>query len=169
MDRHRKMQLLELADLVQTERANMLRYAYYRIGNAEDARDILQDVYLSVHTRIEEGKNIKVLNLKNYLFCTLANNCADYLLNRSKHKTVNIDTESDVEDLPPDYTEEDYARVSKVLATLPEEQAEIIRLHIYAAKSFVDIAAILVLPLSTVKSRFIYGLRKLRKQLTLDH
>ena len=169
MDRHRKMQLLELADLVQTERANMLRYAYYRIGNAEDARDILQDVYLSVHTRIEEGKNIKVLNLKNYLFCTLANNCADYLLNRSKHKTVNVDTEPDVEDLPPDYTEEDYARVSKVLTTLPEEQAEIIRLHIYAAKSFVDIAAILVLPLSTVKSRFIYGLRKLRKQLTLDH
>ena len=67
--------------------------------------------------------------------------------------------------MPNEYTEKDYARVTMVLATLPDEQAEVIRLRIYAEKSFVEIAAILALPLSTVKSRFIYGLKKMRMKI----
>ena len=75
----------------------------------------------------------------------------------------------DVADSPSYYNEEDYARITRMLGLLPEEQAEVIRMRIYANKSFVEIAAILALPISTVKSRLIYGLNKLRKQLNAEH
>lgn len=165
MDRQRKTQLIELTHLMQTERADMLRYACYRLGNIEEARDVLHDVYINIHTQICNDSGVKILNLRSYLFRTLANSCVDRLQSRSKMAVVNIDEVPDIVNTPEEYTEKDYIRITNMLATLPEEQAEVIRLRIYANKSFVEIATILAVPLSTVKSRFIYGLNKLRKQL----
>ena len=160
-----KTQLMQLADLMQAERSNMLRYACYRLGDPEEAADVLQDVYISVHTQIYNDDSVKILNLKSYLFRSLSNHCIDRLQNRSKRIVLSIDTVHDIADVSEEYSEADYVRVTKMLALLPEEQAEVIRLRIYGGKSFVDIAAILALPLSTEKSRFIYGLNKLRKYM----
>ena len=48
---------------------------------------------------------------------------------------------------------------------IPEEQAEVIRLRIYGSNSFADVAEILSIPLPTVKSRFLYGLDKIRRAM----
>lgn len=165
MDQRTEPQLTQLAELMQTECSNMLRYACCRLGDREEARDALQDVYLSVHSQICGDHGIRILDLKSYFFRTLANHCIDRLQSRAKTTLISLDDVPDVADMPNEYTEKDYARVTMVLATLPDEQAEVIRLRIYAEKSFVEIAAILSLPLSTVKSRFIYGLKKMRMKI----
>ena len=47
--------------------------------------------------------------------------------------------------------------------TLPEEQAETIRLRYYGDKSFQEIADIFGVALSTAKSRFRYGMEKIKQ------
>ena len=49
------------------------------------------------------------------------------------------------------------------LDRLPKEQAEVIRLHTFASLRFTEIAQTLQLPASTVKSRFHYGIERLKK------
>ena len=59
--------------------------------------------------------------------------------------------------------EREFRLISTLLAGIPEEQAEVIRLRIHGNNSFSDIAAILDIPVTTAKSRFQYGIEKIRK------
>lgn len=58
---------------------------------------------------------------------------------------------------------EEYERIAGLLATLPEEQAEVIRLKTADSLTFARIAEITGSTEATVKSRFRYGIGKLRK------
>ena len=51
------------------------------------------------------------------------------------------------------------------MALLPDEQSEVIRLRIYGDRQFDEIASICNIPLTTAKSRFRYGIDKLREAL----
>ena len=119
----------KLADAFKAERPHLLRYACYRLGNEDDAKDVLQDTFLRLHTRIADADDLQINNLRSYIFRTLTNVCA------------------------------------KWQTEIPDKQAEVIRLRIYGDNSFAEVAEILSLPLPTVKSRFLYGLEKLRKGL----
>ena len=59
----------------------------------------------------------------------------------------------------------DKSYIAGYMAGKQEEQAEVIRLRIYGNNNFADVAEILSLPLPTVKSRFLYGLEKIRKAM----
>jgi RNA polymerase sigma-70 factor (ECF subfamily) len=76
-----------------------------------------------------------------------------------------LDARLDIADLPTESNDADYQRIAQLLEEIPEEQAEVIRLRIYGNNSFADVAEILSLPLPTVKSRFLYGLEKIRKAM----
>lgn len=83
-----------------------------------------------------------------------------------KVHTVSIDGSMDVPDAgTEEFQEEEFRRIDRLMATLPEEQAEVIRLRVYGNNSFADIADILSTPLPTIKSRFLYGLTKLRRAI----
>ena len=58
---------------------------------------------------------------------------------------------------------EEYERIAGLLATLPEEQAEVIRLNTSDSLTFARIAELTGSTEATVKSRFRYGIGKLRK------
>ena len=60
--------------------------------------------------------------------------------------------------------EREFRLISTLLAGIPEEQAEVIRLRIHGNNSFSDIAAILDIPVTTAKSRFQYGIEKSEKE-----
>jgi RNA polymerase sigma-70 factor (ECF subfamily) len=55
--------------------------------------------------------------------------------------------------------------VSRLLMSIPETEAEVICLRAYSELAFADIAQALRSPVSTVKSRFRYGIEKLRRLL----
>jgi RNA polymerase sigma-70 factor (ECF subfamily) len=78
---------------------------------------------------------------------------------------IPLDARLDRAELPTESNEADYQRIAQLLAEIPEEQAEVIRLRIYGNNSFADVAEILSLPLPTVKSRFLYGLEKIRRAM----
>ena len=99
MDQRTEPQLTQLAELMQTECSNMLRYACCRLGDREEARDALQDVYLSVHSQICGDHGIRILDLKSYFFRTLANHCIDRLQSRAKTTLISLDDVPDVADM----------------------------------------------------------------------
>ena len=154
----------ELAEVFKTERPRLLRYACYRMADSDDAEDVLQETFLKLHARLSDAESGKINDLPSYLFRTLANLCTKWQANASRIKTVPLDTRVDVADTAPDkQNEDDYKRIALLLTEIPDEQAEVIRLRIYGDNSFAQVAKILSLPLPTVKSRFLYGLEKLRR------
>lgn len=82
-----------------------------------------------------------------------------------KYKTIPLDTRLDMAISSTESSEADYQRIAQLLMEIPEDQAEVIRLRIYGDNSFADVAEILSLPLPTVKSRFLYGLEKIRRAM----
>ena len=154
----------ELAEVFKAERPRLLRYACYRMAGSDDAEDVLQETFLKLHARLSYTDGGQINDLPSYLFRTLANVCTKWQTNASRIKTVPLDTRVDVADTVPDkQNEDDYKRIALLLKEIPDEQAEVIRLRIYGDNSFAQVAEILSLPLPTVKSRFLYGLEKLRR------
>ena len=45
----------EIAALMESERPHLLRYACYRLGNADDAEDAVQDIFLQLHTKRQDA------------------------------------------------------------------------------------------------------------------
>lgn len=156
--------LSELVRVIGMERDALLTYACYRLGNRSDAEDVLHDCYLRLHERFTDGQEGAKLNIRNYVFRSLSNLCTDRLADRTRHLTVDLG-QQDVEETDTDNRESEYCRITSVLNKIPEEQAEVIRLRMYGNRSFAEISNILQVPLSTVKSRFLYGIEKIRKAM----
>lgn len=160
----------ELTDVFKAERPRLLKYARYRLGNNDDAEDVLQDVFLKLHTRLSNTDGFQINDLRSYLFRTLTNVCTKCQSKASRLKTVPLDEKMDLADTMANSKDEaDYRRIAQLLTEIPEEQAEVIRLRIYGDNSFAEVAEILSLPLPTVKSRFLYGIEKLRRATIQKH
>ena len=146
--------------LFKEERLRLLQYACYRTGDIEDARDAVQEAMAKI---LEHGGRVD--NPKGYLYRSVSNACMDIVRMKGRMMTVELDMVAQlVQDEPEDFSQE-YQRINLLLNLIPEEQSEVIRLRYYADKSFAEIAGILELPLPTVKSRFLYGLEKMRKAM----
>lgn len=156
--------LSELVRVIGMEREALLTYACYRLGNRSDAEDVLHDCYLRLHERFTDGQEGAKMNIRNYVFRSLSNLCTDRLADRTRHLTVDLG-QQDVEETDTDNRESEYCRITSVLDKIPEEQAEVIRLRMYGNRSFAEISNILQVPLSTAKSRFLYGIEKIRKAM----
>lgn len=72
-------------------------------------------------------------------------------------------SQADADDSGDQELREEYERIAGLLATLPEEQAEVIRLKTSDSLTFARIAELTGSTEATVKSRFRYGIGKLRK------
>ena len=165
MNQENNITMNKLAEHLRREQPHLMRYACYRLGDADDAKDALQDAYLKVCGKLSNEKSSEVKDWRNYIFRTLSNICASRLSLSSRLKMIPLDARLEMADLPAESNEADYQRIAQLLVEIPEEQAEVIRLRIYGNNSFADVAEILSLPLPTVKSRFLYGLEKIRKAM----
>jgi len=165
MNTENDIKMKELAEHFRQEQPHLMRYACYRLGDTDDAKDALQDVFLKISARLFDEKSVEVRDWRNYIFRALSNLCSSRLTALGKLRTIPLDARLDIADLPTESNDADYQRIAQLLAEIPEEQAEVIRLRIYGNNSFADVAEILSLPLPTVKSRFLYGLEKIRKAM----
>lgn len=162
MNEQNNIKLHQIAEVLRLERPNLLRYACYRLGDKSDAEDALQDLFLKLYSRFSNDE-LQIQNLKSYIFSSFSNLCTSRLSQSSHLNTIPLDIRFDKADSTTNEYEDEYERIVILLKRIPEEQAEVIRLRIYGNNSFAEIAEMLSLPLPTVKSRFLYGLDKLRQ------
>jgi len=152
----------ETEQMMEAERNGLLQYACYRLGNIEDAEDAVQDVFVKMQQRLTE-KREDIKNLTAYLYRTLANLCISRQREAKRTLTIPIDGLPDPIEPETENFEQEFRRINQLLSEIPDEQAEVIRLRFFGDKSFPEIADILSIPLTTAKSRFAYGLEKIKR------
>jgi RNA polymerase sigma-70 factor (ECF subfamily) len=151
-----------------------IRGAIYRVlGSEDDARDLAQEAFLKAYGALGSFK--REARFSSWLYQIALNLCRDRLRRRRGKVHVSLD-EMDEENGPrlrqrgPSALElveaSDLSRVvADAVATLPDEQREVIVLKEYQELTFLEISEVLDLPVSTVKTRLYRGLGQLRQNL----
>jgi RNA polymerase sigma factor (sigma-70 family) len=153
-----------LARIYEKYKTDMLVLAMALLNDKSAAEDIMHDVFLSFVINID--KFGLTGSLKGYLLTCLANRVRN--LNKAKHQQgVELDTPEPVSsgsDEPPRaiMCNEQLQQLSNATAQLPYDQREVIMLHFQAGMTFRNIGKSLGISANTAKSRYRYGLDKLR-------
>ena len=156
-----KITTQQLGEWVDEWQDALFRYAFFRVGNRADAEDIVQDAFLKAASVPAAIKNPKA-----YLFRTVTNGCIDSL--KRKSKLLPIEQQMTAPSQSEEFeAQQEQQRIAQLLGRLPDKQAEVIRLHIHANLKFTEIAEVLEIPATTVKSRFTSGIERL-KQLFIN-
>ena len=140
-----------------------------RLGSSEaQAEELVQDVMLTVWRKAALFDRRKAA-ASTWLF-TIARNRRIDILRREKYPELDPEDPALVpdEEVQPDdavIMAERKAEVQSALATLPEEQVELVKLAFYKGWSHSEIAKETGLPLGTVKSRLRLSFTRLKEAL----
>lgn len=154
--------------LVRRYQAAVCRIAYRISGNAEESRDIAQEVFLRAHEALPRW--IFRARFFTWLYQTTLN-CARSA--RRKWRRVDF-----VEDLPPNAAnlsessaetrmldEETHRNLRRALGRLPERQREVVILRIYEKLSVRDAAEAMGCREGTVKALLNKAIRRLAMEM----
>lgn len=141
----------------------LYRYAYYKLGSKEDAQDVVQEVFINLYQSLK--KSGKIENVRAYLYKSVSNKCITIINRKSKLAEMSPLHENIVEENPQPIV--DFKLIKQMLNEIPNEQSEVICLKIMEEMKFSEIADLLSEPLTTVKSRFKYGMDKLKEIVKL--
>ena len=157
-----------LDELYDLAAADVYRLALWRTGSAEDAEDVVQDVFVRV---AEQGHRLAAVRCPRTWLLTVAHRCAIDLCRRNRRRQADPVDETPYLTAPtpnPDRGIEARA-LSRLIARLPEKQREVILLRHFADCTFADIGRITGVPTFTAASRHRLAVAKLRHLLEKKH
>ena len=128
---------------------SQVHFAKKIVGSEEDAKDIVQEIFLKIWNSNPEFPN--EIAFKSYLYISTRNSCIDFL--RKKRSTpadmelaVNIE-----EEVNEAMREEAFRLLDKAIETLPAQTRRILRLTL-SGNSVNEIASTLKITVNTVKT-----------------
>jgi RNA polymerase sigma-70 factor (ECF subfamily) len=147
---------------------NLLLLAMSLLNDRTASEEVVHDVFVSFVKGLD---NFRLTgSLKSYLMTCVANHARNW--NKAEHRRSNpgADPERAFAGCAQGPLEliicnEQMERLSNVLAKLPFEQREVVMMHLHASMTFRDIAGTLQISPNTAKSRYRYGIDKLRSLL----
>jgi RNA polymerase sigma-70 factor (ECF subfamily) len=131
------------------------------LGNEADARDATQDAFVTAWRGV---RSLKFAERFDAWLQRVTVNAARQTIRAGRRRRVREIASSTVVALaerPADPARDDAAVLDAALATLPVEQRSILVLHHLEGHSLAEIAAILVVPVGTAKSR-LFAARRAR-------
>jgi len=155
----------------------LYRYFLRTSGSADDAEDLLQDLFVKLLVKIgdyhHEGR------FDNWLFCVAANLVRDHFRRRQRSvRTVPMQTNGGIGTVSPAEavssgprpeerleTKEQLDRLQQALGRLEPRESEIILLRHYGGLSFKEIAEHFQVPIGTALARVHRGRKKLNNML----
>lgn len=142
------------------------------LGNAADAEEVIQDVFVQIWTKAgkfdaEKGQPF------HWVLTLTRNRCIDGLRARQRRSRFMVDTQGELE---PDQAvepepveaplmEDDNAMIQSVVNNLPKDQRQAIEMAFFGGMTHQEIAESLSEPLGTIKARIRRGMLKLRETL----
>ncbi len=158
-----------LRRLYEKYRVYLLRLAAALLADKHMAEDVVHDVFL----RLVQSADRLTLSgsLKSYLRTCVVNGVRNKARAAKIRAVVSLE-EADIAAADTDGSsqwiilKEESRRIHQALAQLPDEQREVIALHLYGEMKFCEIAGLQEVSIKTIQSRYRYGLEKLR--LLLD-
>lgn len=142
------------------------------LGRDEEAKDATQETFLSAYRNLSKFRGES--KFSSWIYRIAINICNTKLRSRAKgvlsleeQKDLNgFEVAADLGDLSDNIQQEQVAaHVKRALQGLPPEMRQVIVMKEYEGLKFAEIAEILGIPLSTVKTRMYAGLCELRKRL----
>ena len=171
-----------IAAAVESQQGRLRRFIRRRVGDAEEAEDILQDVFYELVLAYRLMQPVE--HLGAWLFRVARNRITDLLRKKKAQRlpsgavAVEDGEELSLEDLlpsPADGPEAAYARgvlleeLEAALDELPEEQRDVFVAHELEGRSFKEMSAQTGVGVSTLLSRKRYAVLHLRRRLEAIH
>ena len=165
-------------DLLVLRWDRKIQGAIYRLmGSEEEARDLCQEAFLKAYRGLGGFKG--EAKFSSWLYQIALNLCRDRMRRRRGRVMVSLDAlEADAQgqilrdegastqDLVEAHDMQQ--RVRAAVMALPDDQREVIVLKEYEGLTFQEIAEVLGLPVSTVKTRLYRGLDRMRERLVSE-
>lgn len=157
-----------LEDAYDRYALSLYRYAYSILGSPDDAEDAVQDVFI----RLARDRKLlsRIRSIKAYLLTATRNSA--YSLLRAQRQRDSLtdglmwDIEPPASGIAESFVESTVLR--EAMEDLPIEQREVLVLKAYEGLTFREIAQVSGASVSTVTSRYQYGIAKLRHALGED-
>jgi RNA polymerase sigma-70 factor, ECF subfamily len=142
---------------------SLYRFIVSRLPDPDDADDILQEVFLRIHTRLETVRDMD--KLESWIYQIARNSITDYY--RSRRKLVELAADLPVED---EHHEEDASEslapsIQEIVQALPDPYREALILTEYQGLSQKELADRLGISLSGAKSRVQRARQKIKDVL----
>ena len=143
----------------------LLKLAIALLNDVGLAEDVLNDTFVSFTEAT--GKIRLTGNLKSFLSTCVANHARNVYRQRKRKKTVGLDEvlQTDAKMCEPGQSiifAEEYQLLQNAMDQLAYEQRETVILHCYNGLRFRQIARLQNISVNTAKSRYRYGISKLR-------
>jgi RNA polymerase sigma-70 factor, ECF subfamily len=149
----------EVDHLYQQHGRALLLFALVIAGDRGRAQDAVHQVFLKM---LEGGNLRQIADAKAYLFASVRNAVSN--VRKVEERNVVIDEESAWFEPPHrDYTAE--LNLRRALGALPEDQRQVVVLHVWGELTFLQIAEVLEISSNTTASRYRYALAKLRESM----
>jgi RNA polymerase sigma-70 factor (ECF subfamily) len=164
--------------LVRRHETMIYNYCLRMTRNSSDARDLLQEVFLSVYRHLPSYRGEG--QFKGWMMRIAANKTMDLLRIRQRSPKTSSDDaagEAVLQWQAPEYHNPDHAyeqntdnqRIRELLQSLPAEQRLVVELKFFQHFTFEEIAFQTSVPVNTVKSRLYASLQKLKDSLEECH
>ncbi|MDT8391534.1 MAG: RNA polymerase sigma factor [Lentisphaeria bacterium] len=167
----------DLVKVVREYETPLLRYVARLIGSRYDeARDVVQDVFLKLHKHMTTPGQADIGNMRGWLYRVAHNLAMDYGRGRKRRQTLENTALSDPSVLEKtrggklddarDIEKKEAAQVAlRAVDRLPEEQKNVVLLKIIQGFTLKEISGMTGLKIGTVNYRLTQGLRTLAAQL----
>jgi RNA polymerase sigma-70 factor, ECF subfamily len=145
------------------------------LGRDEDARDVCQETFLAAFRNLSKFRGDA--KFSSWIYRIALNACHSRLRKNGGVSEYSLDVEDEdgrkfeLPDLNAELAAERLHRderallVRRALQALPAEMRQVIIMKEYHEMTFVEIAEVLQIPVSTVKSRLYTGLQQMRARL----
>ena len=151
-------------ELMRRYKRPIVNFCYRLLGNAEDADDVAQEVFVRVYQRIGDFKPHG--KFSTWLFALAHNACIDRLRWRKRHPTEPLDTAPEPAMVSHETeTREIGGQIAAAVAQLPEDQRTAIILAEYHGMSYAEIAGVMRCSEKSVESRLYRAKQTLRQRL----
>ena len=149
----------QFKELFLSEYGRMYKAAYILLGDEDEAKDVVQDIF----AKLWDGTvSIKEESQRTFLLTCVRNRCLNIIAHRQTHQEVirfltpeAIDSEA--------YDEEIVDAVNRYVdERLTPQTSRIIKMHFNEDQSYKEISNSLGISLSAVNKHIVQGLRKLR-------
>lgn len=173
-------------EVVDRYKGKVYNYLYRMMGNAADAEDLTQEVFVRLYTSLDSFRSQASLN--TWLFRIAGNLCIDYFRRSKKHRAVAFSLDEPVSRDGPDAEDrtgqthevadttyephrlmeraETARQIEQALQQLPEKLRAVLLLHDIEGMPYEEIAQVVGCPLGTVKSRLFNARQQLRHRLS---
>ena len=150
-----------IESLYRQQSAALVLFATAMTGDRGRAQDAVHQVFLKL---VASGNSIQASDTKAYLFASVRNAVLNDVKVRGRHVTLEPETAWFV---PADRDHAAEKRLQRALRDIPDDQRQIVVLHIWGDLTFAQIAAVLNINSNTAASRFRYAIGKLRELMTI--